>query len=125
MNAVVLIGRCVRDPELRYAASGTAVGNVSLAVDRDYRDKDGKRETDFIEVVLWKKDAENTAQYCRKGSLVAVHGRIQVRSYEATDGRKRKAFEVVADRVQFLDPRGGRAERPPEADAGEEEDVPF
>ncbi len=103
LNRVVLIGRLVRDPELRYTPSGAAVANFTLAVDRQFTTKQGTRETDFIDVVVWQKLAETVANNLGKGRLVAVEGRLQVRSYETQEGQKRKAAEVVADNVRFLD----------------------
>lgn len=103
LNKVILIGRLTRDPELRYTPnSGTAVGSFTLAVNRI----GGKQEeTDFIDIVVWGKQAENCAQYLQKGSLAAVDGRLQIRSYEAKDGQKRRVAEVVAFSVQFLSGR--------------------
>ena len=104
LNRVVLIGRLTRDVELRYTTSGTAVANFTLAVDRR-QGKDQEKATDFIDIVVWSKQAENCAQYIGKGSLVAVEGRLQIRGYSAADGTKRKVAEVVAESVQFLDKR--------------------
>lgn len=104
MNKVVLIGRLTRDPELRFApGTGKAVATVTLAVDRRFANKDGQRETDFIPVVIWGKQAESTANYMSKGRLMGVSGRIQTRSYEAKDGTRRYVTEVIADEVQFLE----------------------
>jgi single-strand DNA-binding protein len=108
LNKCVLIGRLTKDPDLRYTTSGTAVATFTLAVDRPRR-ADSEKETDFIPVVAWGKTAENCANYIGKGSLAAVDGRIQVRTYEAKDGGKRWATEVVAGAVHFLDKRGERA----------------
>ena len=105
MNKVVLIGRLTKDPELRYTpGTGTAVSTVTLAVDR-YNSKTQQREADFIPVVVYGKQAENLANYLRKGSPAAISGRIQTRSYDAKDGTKKYITEVVADLplgVQFL-----------------------
>lgn len=105
MNKVVLIGRLTKDPELKYTPStGTAVTTITLAVD-NYNSKTQEKTADFIPVVLWGKQAENTAQYTLKGSQVAISGRISVRTYDAKDGTKRYVTEVVADMfngVQFL-----------------------
>lgn len=102
MNKVVLIGRLTKDPELKYTpGAGTAVTTVTLAVDRRYS-KDEKKEADFIPVVIWGKSAEATAQHMKKGLLMGVSGRIQTRSYEAKDGGKRYATEVVAEEIKFL-----------------------
>jgi single-strand DNA-binding protein len=121
MNSIVLVGRLTRDPELRYVASGDPVANFALAVERAYRNADGEREVDFIDIVVWRKLAENTAKYTGKGHLVAVRGRLQVRSYDTQDGQRRKVAEVVADTVRFLGaPRNGNetAAHTPEPGAG-------
>ena len=103
MNRTVLIGRVVRDPELKYTpGAGTAVTTLTLAVDRRFT-KDGQKEADFIPVVIWGKQAESTAQYVSKGKLLGVAGRIQTRSYDAKDGTKRYVTEVIAEEVQFLE----------------------
>ena len=107
LNRVVLIGRLTRDPELRFTQSGIAVASFTLAVDRNFRNAAGERETDFIDIVVWRQQAENCAQYLSKGKLAAVDGSLQIRSYEAKDGTKRKAAEVVADTVRFLSPKEG------------------
>ncbi len=104
LNRVVLIGRLTRNPELRVTPSGTSVTNFTLAVDRR-PDQSGKKEADFIDVVLFGKLAEIAAKYCDKGKLVAVEGHIQTRSFETKDGQKKKVFEVVGDNVQFLTPK--------------------
>ena len=105
MNKVVLIGRLTKDPELKYTpGTGTAVTTITLAVE-NYNSKTQEKTADFIPVVLWGKQAENTAQYTLKGSQVAISGRISVRTYDAKDGTKRYITEVVADMfngVQFL-----------------------
>jgi single-strand DNA-binding protein len=108
INKVILIGRLVRDVELRYTPSGAAVARFTLAVDRR-KVKDRDKETDFIDVVAWQKLAENCANYIGKGRLVAIDGRLQIRSYEGNDGIKRKAAEVVAENVQFLDKGGSNS----------------
>ncbi len=136
-NRIILIGRLTRDPELRYVPSGAPVASFTLAVDRPFKDQQGNRETDFIDIVAWRKLAEQVSQYMSKGRMVAVEGRLQIRSYETQDGQKRKVAEVVADGIRFLD--RGRASAPeaapaaPAAAAAEEaapggsndEDVPF
>lgn len=103
LNHIVLIGRLTRDPELRYTPNGVAVANFDLAVDRPTTNPQGERETDFIRIVVWQKQAENCANYLKKGRLVAVEGRLQIRNYETQDGQKRKSAEVVASHVQFLE----------------------
>lgn len=102
MNKVVLIGRISKDFELKFIPnSGTATCTINLAIDK-YNTKTKQKEADFINVVLWGKNAENTAQYMSKGSEMAVNGKIQTRSYDAKDGSKRYVTEVVATEVQFL-----------------------
>lgn len=102
MNHVVLIGRLVRDPELRYTPSGVAVCNFTIAVDREFK-VEGQQDADFIPIVVWQKLAETCANHLKKGRLVAVEGRLQIRSYDTKDGQKRKVAEVYASTVQFLD----------------------
>jgi len=134
LNRIILIGRLTRDPELRYTASGKAVANFALAVDRKFTNQQGERETDFINIVVWNKQAENCANYLKKGRLAAVDGRLQIRSYEDREGQRRKAAEVVADSVQFLDARGSQPSQEEEytdaTDGGDDmtfndADVPF
>lgn len=105
MNKVILIGRLVRDPELRTTSSGLANTVFTLAVNRNFSNQQGTREADFISCVTWRKQAENVAKYCTKGSQVAVDGRIQTRSYDHQDGTKRYVTEVVCDNVTFLGSR--------------------
>ena len=137
-NRIILIGRLTRDPELRYVPSGAPVASFTLAVDRPFQNQQGNRETDFIDVVAWRKTAEQVSQYLTKGRMVAVEGRLQIRSYETQDGQKRKVAEVVADGVRFLDrAKPGAAPGPAEpaaaaagagdepAQGGPDEDVPF
>lgn len=134
-NRIILIGRLTRDPELRYVPSGAPVASFTLAVDRPFRDQQGNRETDFIDIVAWRKLAEQVSQYMSKGRMVAVEGRLQIRSYEAQDGQRRKVAEVVADGIRFLDrarpgaaEAGGSAAAPASdevAQSPEDEDVPF
>jgi single-strand DNA-binding protein len=107
MNKVFLIGRLVRDPELRYTGSNVAVATFSLAVSRNFTGANGERETDFINIVVWRKQAENVKNYLNQGSQVAIDGRIQTRSYDAQDGTKRYVTEVNVENVEFV---GGRNE---------------
>lgn len=102
MNKVFLIGRLTRDPELRYTGSNTAVASFTVAVNRTFTNQNGEREADFINVVVWRKQAENVKNYLSQGSQVAIDGRIQTRSYDDKDGNKRYVTEVVADNVEFL-----------------------
>lgn len=99
MNRAFLIGRLTKDPELRYTPSGVAVCTFTMAVDRPFSDG----EADFIPIVTWRKTAEVSAEYLKKGRLTAVEGRIQVRNYENNEGRKVYVTEVVADNVRFLE----------------------
>ena len=133
LNKVVLIGRLVRDPELRYTQNeGVPVANFTIAVDRPFSNQKGEKEADFIRIVVWKKQAENCASYLGKGRLVAVEGRLQIRSYEDREGIKRIAAEVVARNVVFLESRraaeeagsGFDGQTSDEPDIGDE-DVPF
>lgn len=107
MNKVFLIGRLTRDPELRYTSSNIPSATFSLAVDRTFTNQNGEREADFINIVVWRKQAENVKNYLTKGSQVAIDGRIQTRTYDAQDGSKRYVTEVVADNVQFLSRSNG------------------
>ncbi len=102
MNKVFLIGRLTRDPELRYTGSNTPVASFTLAVNRNFTNQAGEREADFINIVVWRKQAENVKNYIQQGSQVAVDGRLQTRSYDDKDGNRRYVTEVVADNVEFL-----------------------
>ena len=106
MNKVILIGRLTRDPELRYTSSNVATCTFSVAVDRPFANQNGEREADFINIVVWRKQAENCKNYLTKGSQVAIDGRIQTRNYDDKDGKKVYVTEVVADNVQFLGTKG-------------------
>ena len=109
MNKVFLIGRLTRDPDLRYTPSNIATVTFSIAVNRPFTNQNGVREADFINIIAWRKQAENVKKYITKGSLVAVEGRIQTRNYDDKDGKKVYVTEVVADNVQFLEPKGQRS----------------
>ena len=102
MNKVFLIGRLTRDPELRYTGSNTPVATFSIAINRNFTNSQGEREADFINIVVWRKQAENVKNYLQQGSQVAIDGRIQTRNYEDKEGQKRYVTEVVADNVEFL-----------------------
>lgn len=115
MNVVVLIGRMVADPELKYTPSGVAVCSFRIAVDRRFKSESGEKEADFIDIVAWKQSAEFAANYLGKGRLVAVHGRLQVRSWVQQDGQKRWKTEVVAENLQGLDKPREREAQPAEA----------
>ncbi len=102
LNRIILIGRLVRDPELRYTSSGTPVSNFTLAVERNYKNKQGERDVDFIKIVTWRKLAETCAQHLGKGRMVAVEGRLQIRKSQ-NENRTYINPEVIAENVQFLD----------------------
>ena len=103
MNRVFLIGRLTAKPELRYTPSNIATTRFSVAVNRTFSNAQGERETDFINVVVWRKQAENVCNYLNKGSQVAIEGRLQTNNYTDKDGIKRYSMDVVADNVQFLE----------------------
>ena len=103
MNRAVIVGRLTRDPDLRYTSNGHAVANFTVAVNRPFRNDQGEQEADFIDCVAWRKQAENLANYMRKGSLVGVDGRIQTRSYENQEGRRVFVTEVLAEQITFLE----------------------
>lgn len=103
LNRIVLIGRLTRDPESSYTPAGVAIAKFGLAVDRITKNQEtGEREVDFINIVAWRRTADYVSQYCRKGYLVAVEGRLQIRSWVAQDGTRRTAAEVVADNCEIL-----------------------
>ncbi len=102
INQVILVGRLTKDPEIRYTADGAPVANITLAVSRQFRNNAGEIDTDFVNCILWRRTAENTANYCRKGSIVGVIGRIQTRSYENAERTRVYVTEVVADSVRFM-----------------------
>lgn len=105
INRVVLVGRLTKDPELRYTSSNIPVSKFTLAVNRTFAGPSGEREADFIQCVVWRKQAENLAKFVRKGSLVGVEGRIQTGSYDDKDGIRKYTTEVIGDSVQFLEPK--------------------
>ena len=106
LNRVVLVGRLTKDPEFRTTPSGVEVATFTLAVNRTFTNAQGEREADFINVVVFRKQAKNVNDYLSKGSLAGVDGRVQSRSYENQEGRRVFVTEVVADSVQFLDTKG-------------------
>jgi len=129
LNKAILIGRLTKEPELRYTQNGVAVATFALAVARVPKPQQGQG-TDFVPISTWGKTAENCANYLSKGSLVAIEGRIQVRTYNAKDGQRRWVTEVVAENVRFLDKRGESKPVPSIDSIGtevqfNEEDVPF
>jgi len=134
LNRVLLTGRLAADPELRYTQSGRAVANFRIAVNRRWLNPESgtwEEETTFVPIVAWGKQAENCAAYLQKGRLVAVDGRLRIRSFETQDGERRRIAEVVAQSVHFLGPKpqGAEFEVEPPADnipdTPPEEEVPF
>ncbi|MBF2485198.1 single-stranded DNA-binding protein [Listeria welshimeri] len=105
MNRVVLVGRLTKDPDLRYTPAGVAVATFTLAVNRPFKNAQGEQEADFIQCVVWRKPAENVANFLKKGSMAGVDGRVQTRNYEDSDGKRVFVTEVVAESVQFLESR--------------------
>ena len=112
LNEIILMGRLTRDPELRRTQSGTAVTSFSLAVDRDVKNQDGSRDTDFIDIVAWKGTAEMVSRYFTKGRMAIVKGRLQIRDWKDKDGNNRRSAEVVASSVYFGDSKKEESDRP-------------
>ncbi|CWU41358.1 TPA: single-stranded DNA-binding protein [Listeria monocytogenes] len=110
MNRVVLVGRLTKDPDLRYTPAGVAVATFTLAVNRPFKNGQGEQEADFIQCVVWRKPAENVANFLKKGSLAGVDGRVQTRNYEGNDGKRVYVTEIVAESVQFLEPKQNAVE---------------
>lgn len=102
LNQIVMVGRLVSDPELKETESGKKVSNLTLAVPRSYKNENGEYDTDFVDCTLWTGVAESTAEYCKKGDLIGIKGRVQTDSYENSDGKKQKTMRVVAEKVTFL-----------------------
>lgn len=105
INNVTLVGRLTKDVELKFTPAGKAVASGTIAVNRNFKGQNGETEADFINIVIWGKQAENTANFTRKGSLIGITGRIQVRNYQNSEGKRIYITEVVAENVQFLDSR--------------------
>ena len=103
INNVVVVGRLTRAVDLRYTSNGTAYASFTLATDRDFKNQNGEKETDFINCVMWRKPAENLANYTKKGSLIGIEGRIQTRNYENEKGQRVYVTEVLAERFHFLE----------------------
>lgn len=132
MNRIVLVGRLAQEPELRYTQTGIAVATFAIAVNRPFLNQQGQREADFIDIVVWRNQAENCANYLSKGRLVGIDGRLQIRSYETAEGQRRRKAEVIADRVEFLDRARDTGEgsedtgqQPIGDDSGFPDEVPF
>ena len=132
LNKVMIMGRLTKDPDLRYTPNGTAVCDMSVAINRSFKDQSGEKkdETVFLDVVVWQKQAENCAEYLKKGREVFIEGRLQQDRWETKDGQKRSKILVVAQTVQFMgggrgEGGGGREEAPAgPADASPEEGAP-
>ena len=103
MNKVILVGRLTKDPEVRQTPGGKVVASFTLAVDRPFLTQDGKREADFIPVVVWGKAAELVGNSCQKGHRLLVEGRLQIRNFEGKDGSKRYVAEIIASNIEFIE----------------------
>lgn len=128
LNRIIIMGRLTRDPELRHTQSDTAVTSFTLAVDRDFKGEDGKRATDFIDIVAWRDAAEFVAKYFIKGRMAIVEGRLQLRDWKDKDGNARRSAEVTADNVYFGDSKKEASESTPEdplPEQAEDEQMPF
>lgn len=129
INAAVIMGRLVADPELRATQNGTNVTSFTVAVQRSFAASNGEKQTDFINVIAWRSQAEFVAKYFKKGQLIALRGSIQTRKYEDKAGQKRSAFEIVANEVSFCGDYQGQStpnETSPFADvSANDEDLPF
>ena len=112
INNVVLTGRLTKDVDLRYTSNGTAVASFTIAVDRKFKNAQGERETDFINCVMWRKSAENFANFTRKGSLVGIEGSIQTRNYEGNDGKRVYVTEINAENFTLLESRNSQSNAP-------------
>ena len=120
MNKIVVLGRLTKDPEIRYTPSQKVVASFTLAVDRPFTTPDGKREADFIPVVVWGKAAELVGNSCAKGHRLLVEGRLQIRNFDAKDGTKHWVTEIIANNIEFIE----RKEQPKTmADMGKEEPI--
>ena len=102
MNNYMCVGRIVADPEVKELESGKKVSSITVAVPRSYKNADGEYETDFIDCTLWNEVANTTSEYCRKGDMIGIKGRLESKVYEDSEGNKKKRMEVIADRVTFL-----------------------
>lgn len=118
LNHIVIMGRFVRDPELRRTQNGTSVASFTLAVDRDRKDENGQRECDFISCVAWKGTADFVSRYFSKGSMAVVSGRLQIREWKDKDGNKRSSAEIVAENVYFGDSKRDTDGSNPSSGAG-------
>lgn len=129
LNTITIMGRLTKDPELRYTDSGTAAASFALACDRDFKDKNGQKETDFIDVVAWRNTAEFVTKYFTKGRMAVVSGRLQIRVWQDKDGKNRRSAEVVAENIYFGDSKQEMPKITPHDDYAllddEEGELPF
>lgn len=130
LNKVIVMGRMVRNPELRRTNSGTAVASFTIACDRDFKSDGGEREADFIECVAWRNTAEFVSKYFTKGRMAVVSGRLQTRNWTDKEGNKRKATEIVAESVYFGDSKRKElqsyaAPQEPFAELPDEDELPY
>lgn len=131
LNKVVLMGRFTKDPELRATGTGTSVASFTIAVDRDFKGQNRERETDFINCVAWKGTAEFISKYFKKGSMAALEGSIQTRSWDNNEGKKSFATEVIVNNIYFGESKRDAAfnepvsDIPPASSFGDDEDLPF
>ena len=131
LNVCTIAGRLTKDPELRYTPAGVAVGSMTIACDRDFKSEGGERETDFVDVVVWRKTAEFVAKHFTKGRLAIVPGRLQIRDWTDKEGNKRRTAEVVAEDVYFGDSKKEGAAPAPAAPAApadfsmSDDELPF
>lgn len=121
INQVTLVGRLTRDPELKSTTDGTPVTHVTLAVNRHFRNHNGEFDTDFVQCAIWRKSAENLCQYCRKGAVIGITGRLQTRHYDNQEGKRVYVTEVVAENVRFLGGKPHDAPAPAAKPAQKEE----
>ncbi|WP_404427279.1 single-stranded DNA-binding protein [Ureibacillus chungkukjangi] len=112
INCVVIVGRLTKDPELRYTPSGVPMTRFTVAVNRTFSNQQGDREADFIQCIAWRKQAENLANFMKKGSLIGVEGRIQTGSFEGQDGKRVYTTDVIAEGIQYLEPRSNGSSNP-------------
>ena len=124
MNRVTLVGRITKDPEVKMTQSNIAVASFTLAVNRQFADQSGERQADFIQCVVWRKQAENLARFVKKGALLGIEGRIQTRQYEAENGM-RYVTEVLCDSIQFLESRSESSETPYKEDDSSADNEEF
>jgi single-strand DNA-binding protein len=124
MNRVILVGRITKDPEMKSTQSNIPVVSFTLAVNRQFADQSGERQADFVQCVVWRKQAENLAKFVKKGALLGVEGRIQTRNYEAENGT-RYVTEVVCDSIQFLENKPESEEQPFKEDKNTQDSEEF